>query len=100
VVPWALGLARRARGKITFNLVFAISAIVVMAIGVLAGSLVGWDPPLWMGVLGHEGGTLLVVANSLLLLGARGPRSPVESVRMNVLSDEVSRDKMTSLSVE
>lgn len=81
VVPWALGLARRARATITFNLVFALSAIIIMAITVMAGSQMGWDPPLWMGVLGHEGGTLLVVANSLRLLAARGPRGPVESVR-------------------
>lgn len=30
--------------------------------------------PLSLGVLAHEGSTLLVVLNSLLLLGARGAR--------------------------
>jgi Cd2+/Zn2+-exporting ATPase len=99
VVPWALGLARRARATITFNLVFALSAIVVMAIGVLVGSRFGWDPPLWMGVLGHEGGTLLVVANSLLILAARGPQSPVGLVAAAAeLQDEAKGDKMTHLS--
>jgi hypothetical protein len=34
-----------------------------------------------MGVLGHEGGTLLVVGNSLLLLGLAGPRRSVEDIR-------------------
>lgn len=82
VVPWALGLARRTRLTITCNLVFALGAIVVMVAAVLVGSRLGgaWDPPLWMGVLGHEGGTLLVVANSLLILTARGVRRAIEEV--------------------
>jgi Cd2+/Zn2+-exporting ATPase len=67
-VPWALGLARRTRRTITINLCFAIGAMSLMAIGVVVGSLWGWKMPLWMGVVGHEGGTLLVVAHSLLLL--------------------------------
>ncbi len=77
VVPWALRVARRARATIAFNLWFAVSAIVVMAVALLAGSLAGWHAPLWMGVLGHEGGTLLVVLNSLLILAARGPGAAV-----------------------
>jgi hypothetical protein len=54
-----------------------------MATATLAGSLMGYEFPLWMGVLGHEGGTLLVVANSLLLLAHRGaPVGSVASARM------------------
>ena len=68
VVPWAVALARRTRRTILFNLGFALLAIVVMAVVTLVGSRIGHPLPLWMGVLGHEGGTLLVVANSLLLL--------------------------------
>lgn len=68
VIPWAVRLARRARKTVRFNLVFALSAIVVMIIAVLVGSRTGRPLPLWMGVLGHEGGTVLVVLNSLLLL--------------------------------
>jgi len=71
-IPWAVGLARRTRRTILFNLCFALGAIVVMAAAVLIGSRTGRPLPLWMGVLGHEGGTLLVVANSLLLLVAGG----------------------------
>ena len=74
VVPWAVGLARRTRRTIAFNLVFALSAIVVMAVATLVGSRIGRPLPLWLGVLGHEGGTLLVVANSLWLLAFRGVR--------------------------
>ncbi|MBC7835886.1 MAG: cation-translocating P-type ATPase, partial [Phycisphaerales bacterium] len=73
VIPWAVGLARRARGTIVMNLGFALGAIAVMAAVTLVGSRTGFTLPLWAGVLGHEGGTLLVVANSLLLLLHRAP---------------------------
>lgn len=74
-VPWAVALARRARRTILINLIFALSAIVVMAIATLVISRTGERVPLWLGVLGHEGGTLLVVGHSLLLLIGRGPSS-------------------------
>jgi Cd2+/Zn2+-exporting ATPase len=74
-VPRAVQLARRATRTIAINLAFALGAMVIMAVVTLAASsgLLGaqWQVPLWLGVLGHEGGTLLVVANSLLLLGGR-----------------------------
>lgn len=73
VVPWAVGLARRTRQTIAMNLTFALGAIVVMAISVLVASRFGVVVPMWMGVLGHEGGTLLVVGYSLLLLLYRAP---------------------------
>lgn len=78
-VPWALRLARRARSTIAFNLTIAIAAIVLMAIATLVGSRTGSPLPLWSGVLGHEGGTLIVVLNSLLLLAFPLPKglSPV-----------------------
>jgi Cd2+/Zn2+-exporting ATPase len=71
--PWAVGLARRARRTIAINLAFALAAIGIMAVAAVAGSRVGLTLPLWMGVLGHEGGTLLVVAHSLALLAWPGP---------------------------
>ncbi|MCG3123539.1 MAG: Zinc-transporting ATPase [Phycisphaerales bacterium] len=77
VVPWAIRLARRARQKVRGNLVFALSVIVVMAIATLGGSLMGFKVPLSLGVFAHEGGTLLVVLNSLLLL--RFPSVPPTS---------------------
>ncbi len=70
-IPWAVRLARRTRWTIVANLAFALAAIGVMAVVTLVGSRVGEPLPLWAGVLGHEGGTLLVVANSLLLLTVR-----------------------------
>lgn len=70
-IPWAIRLARRTRWTIVANLAFALVAIAVMAIATLVGSRLDNPLPLWAGVLGHEGGTLLVVANSLLLLTIR-----------------------------
>jgi Cd2+/Zn2+-exporting ATPase len=72
-VPWALALARKTRRTITANLVFALGAIVLMAAAVLAVSLGGAAVPMWVGVLTHEGGTMLVVAYSLRLLLIPGP---------------------------
>jgi Cd2+/Zn2+-exporting ATPase len=70
-VPWAVALARRVRRTISINLGFALGAMGLMAMGVIIGSLNGWRMPLWMGVIGHEGGTLLVVAHSLTILTHR-----------------------------
>lgn len=79
-VPRAVALARRTRRTIRFNIVFALVAIAVMASVTLIASLAAhWQMPLWIGVIGHEGGTLLVVANSLLLLAFRAPANAVRS---------------------
>jgi len=78
VLPWVVRLARRARRTILINLSLALTAIVIMVIAVIVGSRIGHPLPLWMGVLGHEGGTLFVVANSLILLAARS-RTPIPS---------------------
>ena len=56
-------LARRTAGVIRQNLTIAIGAMVVLVTGSLVFKL-----PLPVAVLGHEGGTLLVVLNGLRLL--------------------------------
>ncbi len=56
-------LARRASAIIRQNLAFAIGAMVVLVIGGLF-----FDLPLPLAVIGHEGGTVLVVLNGLRLL--------------------------------
>lgn len=56
-------LARRTAGIIRQNLTFALGAMVVLVIG---GAF--FELPLPLAVLGHEGGTLLVVLNGLRLL--------------------------------
>jgi Cd2+/Zn2+-exporting ATPase len=59
----ARALARRTAGVIRQNLTISIGAMAVL----VAGSLF-FDLPLPLAVLGHEGGTLLVVLNGLRLL--------------------------------
>ena len=56
-------LARRTAGVIKQNLYFAIGAMAVLVVGGLFFEL-----PLPLAVVGHEGGTLLVVLNGLRLL--------------------------------
>lgn len=56
-------LARRAARIIRQNLVFAIGAMLVLVTGAAF-----FDLPLPLAVLGHEGGTVLVVLNGLRLL--------------------------------
>ena len=58
------------------NLVFALGAMVVL---VTAGLV--WELPLPLAVLGHEGGTLLVVMNGLRLLAdpIRADRAPARN---------------------
>jgi Cd2+/Zn2+-exporting ATPase len=67
-VPWSIGLARRVKRIMRMNLAFATGVIVVLAVLTLIGLV-----PMSLGVLGHEGSTLLVVANSLQLLAHRPP---------------------------
>lgn len=71
-VPWAVRLARRVRRTIRVNLAIALSVIVLMGLLTTVGSTLGVRVPLGLGVLAHEGGTLLVVANSLRILWFRG----------------------------
>jgi len=56
-------LAQRAARVIRQNLVFALGAMVVLVVG---GAF--FELPLPLAVIGHEGGTLLVVLNGLRLL--------------------------------
>lgn len=59
-------LARRTAGIIRQNLIVAMGAMVVLVTGALFFEL-----PLPVAVIGHEGGTVLVVLNGLRLLGDR-----------------------------
>lgn len=65
-IPYAISLSRQARKVVIQNLVFAISVIVVLVISAL-----GFRLPLPLGVVGHEGSTVIVVLNGLRLLGFR-----------------------------
>ena len=56
-------LSRRAATVIRQNLIFAIGAMLILVTGGLF-----FDLPLPLAVIGHEGGTVLVVLNGLRLL--------------------------------
>jgi Cd2+/Zn2+-exporting ATPase len=59
----AFRLSQRARSVIRQNLVISLGTVVVLVSFALLGKI-----PLTIGVVGHEGSTVLVVMNSLLLL--------------------------------
>lgn len=67
-------LARRTAAVIRQNLIFALGAMVVLVIGGLLFKL-----PLPLAVVGHEGGTVLVVLNGLRLLRAPIRKAKVKS---------------------
>jgi Cd2+/Zn2+-exporting ATPase len=56
-------LSRRARRIIRQNLAVSLGSVVVLVAGAFAGVI-----PLTIGVIGHEGSTVVVVLNSLRLL--------------------------------
>jgi Cd2+/Zn2+-exporting ATPase len=65
-LPGALALARRARAIIRQNLAFAFAVMATLMVLAIFGEI-----PLPLGVVGHEGSTLIVVANGLRLLVRR-----------------------------
>jgi Cd2+/Zn2+-exporting ATPase len=62
-IPFAISISRRARTVIWQNLLLALLVIVALVISALGFSL-----PLPLGVVGHEGSTVLVCLNGLRLL--------------------------------
>ena len=62
-LPGALDIARHARRIVRQNLAFAFGVMATLMVLALFGSI-----PLPLGVVGHEGSTLIVVANGLRLL--------------------------------
>jgi Cd2+/Zn2+-exporting ATPase len=69
-IPFAISISRHARTVIWQNLAIAMSVIVV-----LMASALGFSLPLTVGVVGHEGSTVLVCLNGLRLLAFRGKES-------------------------
>jgi Cd2+/Zn2+-exporting ATPase len=66
-LAFAVWLSRLARRRVRQNLAFALGVIGLLVLSSFFGL------PLWMGVLGHEGSTLLVVLNGLRLLWEASP---------------------------
>lgn len=62
-LPYMIRLARRAKTVVWQNIIFSLSVIAV-----LVSSVFLFELPITLGVIGHEGSTLLVVLNGLRLL--------------------------------
>lgn len=65
-LPYAVSLSRRTRRTIRQNLVFSLTVIAVLVTATLTRGI-----PLPLGVVGHEGSTVIVVLNGLRLLRTR-----------------------------
>lgn len=62
-LPYLLQLSRKSRKVVWQNITFSLAVIITLLFGVFL-----IDLPLTLGVVGHEGSTLLVVINGLRLL--------------------------------
>ncbi|OPZ68197.1 MAG: putative cation-transporting P-type ATPase J [Verrucomicrobia bacterium ADurb.Bin474] len=67
-LPLALNICKAARRIIFQNLSFALGIIAIMVVLTLALPIWGIEVPLPLGVIAHEGGTVLVCLNGLRLL--------------------------------
>ena len=66
-IAYAVGLSKRTQRIVWQNIVFALAVVVVLVVLTLTIGV-----PLPLGVVGHEGSTILVVLNGLRLLAHRG----------------------------
>ena len=68
-LPYAIDLSRRTRRTIRQNLGFSLAVIVTLVVATLTRGI-----PLPLGVVGHEGSTVIVVLNGLRLLRTGTPQ--------------------------
>lgn len=66
-VSYSIGLSRKMRRIVKMNLTFSLSVIAVLGTLTLTVGI-----PLPLGVIGHEGSTVIVILNGLRLLGYGG----------------------------
>ncbi len=66
-LPMAVWISRMARKRVRQNLVFSFVTIAILVLSTF------FELPLWIGVLGHEGSTVLVVLNGLRMHWERTP---------------------------
>jgi Cd2+/Zn2+-exporting ATPase len=66
-LPYMIRLSRKARKVVWQNITFSLAVIAM-----LLGSVFLFDLPMTLGVIGHEGSTLIVVLNGLRLLKGVG----------------------------
>jgi Cd2+/Zn2+-exporting ATPase len=63
LIDYAINLSKKARRVVWQNLTFSIGVIIVLIVSAFAINL-----PLPLGVMGHEGSTVIVVLNGLISL--------------------------------
>jgi len=63
LIDYAIGLSKKARRVVWQNIIFALFVIFILVLGAFVINL-----PLPLGVLGHEGSTVIVVLNGLIAL--------------------------------
>ena len=75
-LPFAIRLSRRAGRIIRQNVIFSVGVIITLVLLTILLPVIvpGFLLPLPLGVVGHEGSTLIVVANGLRLLAMRPER--------------------------
>jgi len=66
-LPLAVWISRQARRRVRQNMIFAFAMIAALVIATF------FQLPLWLGVIGHEGSTVLVVLNGLRILWEKLP---------------------------
>ena len=88
-VPFAISISREARRVIHQNLAFAVGVIILLVISAL-----GFALPLPLGVVGHEGSTVLVCLNGLRLLAYRG--SPAKHLPSKTVEKKLASALSTS----
>lgn len=66
-LPMAVWISRLAGKRVRQNMAFAFATIAILVLSTF------FELPLWIGVLGHEGSTVLVVLNGLRMLWERTP---------------------------
>ena len=78
-LPFTVELGRRAARIVRQNVVFSVGVIITLVLlTVVAPFFIdGFVMPLPLGVVGHEGSTLIVVANGLRLLAMRADKVAV-----------------------
>lgn len=73
-VPFCIAKARQTTSLVKQNVALALSAIIVASLPSVLGFL-----PLWLTVLLHEGGTLIVCLNSI-----RALNDPIQSLKQDL----------------
>jgi len=72
-LPFLIGLSRKAEQIVRQNIIFSLGVMFILIMLTILAPLIvsGFRLPLPLGVVGHEGSTLIVVTNGLRMLAVR-----------------------------